>query len=138
MLNMDFSVFFTRTIMGRYLLKEIRIIVYLILKEHVRMEPISCSTQDFLKINHMTKSIVQILLELRQSWCCGHLPGETVPVTNLFLMANLNFLQHNFIPLCPIAVNVIAEMQSILQDCRHIHWYFQHMSTTEMRMGKQH
>lgn len=42
MLNMDFSGFFTRTTTEiRYLLKEIRIIVYLILKGHVRIESIS-------------------------------------------------------------------------------------------------
>ncbi|KAK4807096.1 hypothetical protein QYF61_018437 [Mycteria americana] len=37
---------------------------------------------DYLKLNHMTKSVIQTLLELRQAWCCDHFPGEPVPVTN--------------------------------------------------------
>ena len=40
-----------------------------------------CSSQDSLHLNHMTKSIVQMLLELWQAWCHDHLAGEPVPVT---------------------------------------------------------
>lgn len=41
--------------------------------------------QDHLKLNHGTKSITQMLLELSQAWCCDHFPEESVPVTNRLL-----------------------------------------------------
>ena len=43
---------------------------------------ITCSLQDYLNLNHMTKSVVQTVLELWQAGCCNHFPGEPAPVTD--------------------------------------------------------
>lgn len=39
------------------------------------IKPAPCSFQDNLKLNHMTKSIIQMCLELWQAQCCNHIPG---------------------------------------------------------------
>ena len=50
------------------------------------------------------ESIVQMLPELSQVWCCDHCPGElflcpnTLWVKNLFLISKLNLPWHNFRP----------------------------------------
>jgi len=49
-----------------------------------------CSSQDYLKLNHMTKSVVQTLLELSQAWCPDHFPWEPLLVTDHPLLQNLN------------------------------------------------
>lgn len=63
----------------------------------------------------MTKSIILeqslTLLELRQALCCDHLIGASSneePFNHG--QSELPLVQLHFIPLCPIAVNVIAEM----------------------------
>lgn len=48
----------------------------------VGTQEIPCSSWDCLKPNHMTKSIVQTLLENWQAWCHNHFLGEPVPVIN--------------------------------------------------------
>lgn len=45
--------------------------------------------QDHLKINHMTKGIIQKLFDLWQVWCPDHLLEKPVPVT--FLSEEVNF-----------------------------------------------
>lgn len=41
----------------------------------------------------MSDSAAQMLLELRQGWCCDHCPGEPVPVPDtLLLETNLRYL----------------------------------------------
>lgn len=45
-----------------------------------RVQP-PCSSRYYLKLNHLTKGIIQMLFERWQVWCRGH-PGESVPVTD--------------------------------------------------------
>lgn len=48
------------------------------------------------ELPHVPESIVQMLLELCQAWCCDHCPGQPVQclttpwMKNLFLISNLN------------------------------------------------
>ncbi|KAK4818862.1 hypothetical protein QYF61_020081 [Mycteria americana] len=66
---------------------------------------------DYLKLNHTTKSIVQMLLELWQAWCRDHFPGEPVPVTDHppseepfpNVQSELPLMQLHSISSCPIA-----------------------------------
>lgn len=54
---------------------------------------VDCSLQNYLKLNHITKSIVHMLLQLWQPWCHDHLPGEHIPVTNHLLRKWRTFSQ---------------------------------------------
>lgn len=50
--------------------------------EDSHKRPTSFSSQKYLKLNCLTKSIMQTLLEPCQAWCCHHFPGWPVPVTD--------------------------------------------------------
>lgn len=90
-----------------------RIIDYLKLEEIHTSLFLTILSEYSLKINHMTKSIVQTLFELWQVWYRNHFHEEAVPVSNLllseepFLSVPLELLlvQVHSISSCPIAVS---------------------------------
>lgn len=57
--------------------------------EYLEMDPQKSLKSDFCpctgqpqELHHEPESIVQMLLEIQQAWCCDCFPGETVPVPN--------------------------------------------------------
>lgn len=66
-----------------------------------------------LKINHITKSIVQTLFELWQTWYCHCFPEEVVSVFDLlFLPSHLNFSWCRFTPFPHVLLLITRERTS--------------------------
>jgi len=66
------------------------------------LNPTPGSTQEYPKIKPF-ESIVQMLLELHQPWCCDHCPGEPILVPDHPMVKNL-FLTSNLIHPCCISM----------------------------------
>lgn len=54
--------------------------------------------QSYLKLNHVTKNVIQMFLELRQAGCHDHFPGEAIPVTDDPLMSNTILISSLYFP----------------------------------------
>lgn len=69
-----------------------------------------------LRENPMTKSVVQMFLELWPAWCCHHFPGKffhcltMLSVKNLSQMSNVSFSWCCFIPFPWVVTLVTKEM----------------------------
>lgn len=80
--------------------------------EYLRLEGTHqhhCCLQIYIKLNHLIKSLIQMLLEHCQAWCWDQFPGKSLPGTNHLLseepfpnvQAELPLMQLHSISSCP-------------------------------------